>query len=379
MPRASQLAHPVGRLVAEDAGGVAAHGTPAGRERVGEVQLGGRRRGRARRPGLPAPSSSPTARGASATRGKPRRPARPRPGRCRDPQRRLRPPPRRARAASPEEAFSGSRTGQYRYRPIVLPLPTSPLLARARHRRASRAGRAHHRDRAGARGSAGGSGCEPGAGAGGRPVGARGRASGRLHRRDRAGVRAAAGGCSTWTRSPRRDRSRRHCTRPAALCERWRRCLAARPEVAFCGAAAAGPPRGGRASDGLLPVQQRRPSRRAQALDHHGAERVLVLDWDVHHGNGTNDIFHDTERGAVRQHPPVAAVPGHGAAVRQRKRRGRGLHGQSAGAARCRARRMGVTGAARGRADRTGLPSAACCSCRRASTPTATIRLPNAS
>jgi acetoin utilization deacetylase AcuC-like enzyme len=28
------------------------------------------------------------------------------------------------------------------------------------------------------------------------------------------------------------------------------------------------------------------------ALDAHGAERVLVLDWDVHHGNGTNDIFH---------------------------------------------------------------------------------------
>jgi acetoin utilization deacetylase AcuC-like enzyme len=29
-----------------------------------------------------------------------------------------------------------------------------------------------------------------------------------------------------------------------------------------------------------------------RALDHHGAERVVVLDWDVHHGNGTNDIFH---------------------------------------------------------------------------------------
>ena len=28
------------------------------------------------------------------------------------------------------------------------------------------------------------------------------------------------------------------------------------------------------------------------ALDAHGAERVLILDWDVHHGNGTNDIFH---------------------------------------------------------------------------------------
>ena len=31
------------------------------------------------------------------------------------------------------------------------------------------------------------------------------------------------------------------------------------------------------------------------ALDAHGAERVLVLDWDVHHGNGTNDIFHATD------------------------------------------------------------------------------------
>jgi acetoin utilization deacetylase AcuC-like enzyme len=28
------------------------------------------------------------------------------------------------------------------------------------------------------------------------------------------------------------------------------------------------------------------------ALDAHGAERVVVFDWDVHHGNGTNDIFH---------------------------------------------------------------------------------------
>jgi acetoin utilization deacetylase AcuC-like enzyme len=30
------------------------------------------------------------------------------------------------------------------------------------------------------------------------------------------------------------------------------------------------------------------------ALDAHGLERVLVLDWDVHHGNGTNDIFYET-------------------------------------------------------------------------------------
>ncbi|MBA3261617.1 MAG: histone deacetylase [Thermoleophilaceae bacterium] len=31
-----------------------------------------------------------------------------------------------------------------------------------------------------------------------------------------------------------------------------------------------------------------------QALDSLGAERVLVLDWDVHHGNGTNSTFHES-------------------------------------------------------------------------------------
>jgi acetoin utilization deacetylase AcuC-like enzyme len=30
----------------------------------------------------------------------------------------------------------------------------------------------------------------------------------------------------------------------------------------------------------------------AHACAEHGVERVLILDWDVHHGNGTNDIFH---------------------------------------------------------------------------------------
>jgi acetoin utilization deacetylase AcuC-like enzyme len=29
-----------------------------------------------------------------------------------------------------------------------------------------------------------------------------------------------------------------------------------------------------------------------RAIDRWGAERVLIIDWDVHHGNGTNDIFH---------------------------------------------------------------------------------------
>jgi len=30
----------------------------------------------------------------------------------------------------------------------------------------------------------------------------------------------------------------------------------------------------------------------AHAQAEHGVARVLILDWDVHHGNGTNDIFH---------------------------------------------------------------------------------------
>jgi len=30
------------------------------------------------------------------------------------------------------------------------------------------------------------------------------------------------------------------------------------------------------------------------ALDAHGVTRVFVLDWDVHHGNGTNEVFHET-------------------------------------------------------------------------------------
>jgi acetoin utilization deacetylase AcuC-like enzyme len=49
------------------------------------------------------------------------------------------------------------------------------------------------------------------------------------------------------------------------------------------------------------------------ALDAHGAERVLVLDWDVHHGNGTNDIFYESDEvlyASIHQSP---LYPGTGA------------------------------------------------------------------
>jgi acetoin utilization deacetylase AcuC-like enzyme len=52
-----------------------------------------------------------------------------------------------------------------------------------------------------------------------------------------------------------------------------------------------------------------------RALDAHGAGRVLVLDWDVHHGNGTNDIFHGTDAvlyASIHQSP---LYPGTGGAA----------------------------------------------------------------
>jgi acetoin utilization deacetylase AcuC-like enzyme len=42
------------------------------------------------------------------------------------------------------------------------------------------------------------------------------------------------------------------------------------------------------------------------ALDSLGVSRVLVLDWDVHHGNGTNTIFHDSREvlfASIHQYP----------------------------------------------------------------------------
>jgi acetoin utilization deacetylase AcuC-like enzyme len=32
------------------------------------------------------------------------------------------------------------------------------------------------------------------------------------------------------------------------------------------------------------------------AMERLGLERVMIVDWDVHHGNGTNDIFHASDR-----------------------------------------------------------------------------------
>lgn len=50
------------------------------------------------------------------------------------------------------------------------------------------------------------------------------------------------------------------------------------------------------------------------ALDQHHLERVLIVDWDVHHGNGTQDLFYDDPRVAFFSAHRWPFYPGTGAA-----------------------------------------------------------------
>jgi len=50
----------------------------------------------------------------------------------------------------------------------------------------------------------------------------------------------------------------------------------------------------------------------AHALEHHGLQRVAIVDFDVHHGNGTEDIFHYEPRVlfcSTYQHPYYPNTP----------------------------------------------------------------------
>ena len=59
-----------------------------------------------------------------------------------------------------------------------------------------------------------------------------------------------------------------------------------------------------------------------RALDHHGLDRVAVLDFDVHHGNGTQDLLWDEGRAMFASTHQAPLYPGTGAASE------RGAHGQ---------------------------------------------------
>jgi acetoin utilization deacetylase AcuC-like enzyme len=50
------------------------------------------------------------------------------------------------------------------------------------------------------------------------------------------------------------------------------------------------------------------------AIDEHAVDRVLVVDWDVHHGNGTQDMFYADERVGVFSAHRWPFYPGSGAA-----------------------------------------------------------------
>ncbi|MCA0271237.1 MAG: histone deacetylase family protein [Proteobacteria bacterium] len=58
------------------------------------------------------------------------------------------------------------------------------------------------------------------------------------------------------------------------------------------------------------------------ALDHHGLARVAVLDFDVHHGNGTQDLLWDEPRAVFVSSQQIPLYPGSGHADET------GAHGQ---------------------------------------------------
>ncbi len=59
-----------------------------------------------------------------------------------------------------------------------------------------------------------------------------------------------------------------------------------------------------------------------RALDHHGLNRVAVLDFDVHHGNGTQDLLWEEPRIRFVSSHQMPLYPGSGAPTEQ------GAHGQ---------------------------------------------------
>ena len=59
-----------------------------------------------------------------------------------------------------------------------------------------------------------------------------------------------------------------------------------------------------------------------RALDHHGLSRIAVLDFDVHHGNGTQDLLWDEARVRFVSSHQMPLYPGSGAPAEK------GAHGQ---------------------------------------------------
>ena len=106
----------------------------------------------------------------------------------------------------------------------------------------------------------------------------------------------------------------------------------------------------------------------------HRVERVMIVDWDVHHGNGTQHVFEEEPTVLYLSPPPVPLLPGHRQPARGRPRAWPRRHGQPAAAGRLRRRR--VPAALRvGRSPRcAGASPRSSCSSPPASTPTFATR-----
>ena len=155
-------------------------------------------------------------------------------------------------------------------------------------------------------------------GAGGRARAAGGGAPGVLRGRDRGAVRARRRVPSTPTPPPCADTweaALRAAGGAVALVDALLGGAAPHRRVR---AAPARPSRRARAGDGLLLLRQRRRWRPRARASAHGVERVLIVDWDVHHGNGTEANLPRRSRRAVRLDPRVAAVSGHRPGVLRR-------------------------------------------------------------
>ena len=99
--------------------------------------------------------------------------------------------------------------------------------------------------------------------------------------------------------------------RPAAARRRWRSRPSARPDTT--------PPP---ARQRLLPAEQHR-DRRGRAAGRGIARRLAIVDWDVHHGDGTQAIFEGDGDLSTRRRTSTRSIPGTGRR-RHRWRRARG-------------------------------------------------------
>ena len=191
-------------------------------------------------------------------------------------------------------------------------------------------------------------------------------AASRARRRDRRArprhrpCRRAATTRRCWRRAPRSARSRRSGAAARTTPSRW------------CARPATTPRRSGAMGFCLF----NNAAIAAEAARRLGAERVMVLDWDVHHGNGTQHIFERRRDVLYLSSHQYPFYPGTGASRRGRHRRGRGLHRQlpaAAGPGRRRLRR-GLPRAVPARGRRLPRPTSS--SSRPASTRTRAIRWP---